>query len=110
MHGKVGTATVLTKIGKKKFMEHWKSTIRAYQVMALLTPEAPATIKIQDHAYQWIDPMLDKIVVGGCLLLNEALKLSQMFKQIFMPSFLRSRPSNLLITAKKCQMAFGHGI
>jgi hypothetical protein len=31
------TASSLTKIGKKKFMEHWKSTILASQVMALLT-------------------------------------------------------------------------
>ncbi len=38
--GEVGTAASLTKIGKKKFMECWKSTILATQVMALLTPEA----------------------------------------------------------------------
>jgi hypothetical protein len=37
---KVGTAAALTKIDKKKFMEHWKSTIFATQVMTLLTPEA----------------------------------------------------------------------
>jgi hypothetical protein len=38
--GEVGTAAALTKIDKKKFMEHWKSTIFATQVMTLLTPEA----------------------------------------------------------------------
>jgi hypothetical protein len=38
--GKVGTANALTKIGKKKFMKRWKSTILAAQVMALRTPEA----------------------------------------------------------------------
>jgi hypothetical protein len=57
-------------------MERWKSTtILSYQVMALLTPEAQATIEIQVHAYQWIDPMSNKIVVDDCLLLDEALKL-----------------------------------
>jgi hypothetical protein len=75
MCSKVGTASVLTIIGKKKFMECWKSTILSYQVMELLTPKAQATIKIQDHAYQWIDPMSDKIMEDGCMLLNEALKL-----------------------------------
>ncbi len=74
-HGKVGTATTLTKSGKKKFMERWKSTILAFQVMAMLTPNAQATIKIQENAYQWIDPLSDEIVVDGHLLLNEALKL-----------------------------------
>jgi hypothetical protein len=73
--GEVGTAAALTKTGKKKFMEHWKSTILALQVMALLTPNAQTSIKIQENAYQWIDPLSDEIVVDGCLLLNEALKL-----------------------------------
>jgi hypothetical protein len=40
------TASALTKVGKKKFMERWKSTILAHQVMALLTLEAQASIKI----------------------------------------------------------------
>ncbi len=73
--GKVGTATALTKSGKKKFMERWKSTILAFQVMTMLTPDAQTTIKIQENAYQWIDPLSDEIVVDGRLLLNEALKL-----------------------------------
>jgi hypothetical protein len=49
--GEVGTAAALTKIGKKKFMERWKSTILASQVMALLTLEAQASIKIHKNAY-----------------------------------------------------------
>jgi hypothetical protein len=48
--GIVGTAAALTKIGKKKFMERWKSTILATQVMALLTPEAHNSIKIHKKA------------------------------------------------------------
>jgi hypothetical protein len=73
--GEVGTASALTKSGKKKFMECWKSTILAFQVMAMLSPDAQATIKIQENAYQWIDPLSDEIVVDGQSLLNEALKL-----------------------------------
>jgi hypothetical protein len=51
MRSKVGTASVLTRIGKRKIMECWTSTI-LFQVMALLTPKAQAAIKFQDHAYQ----------------------------------------------------------
>ena len=65
----------LTKIGKKKFMECWKSTILASQVMALLTNKAQATIKVLENLYQWIDPISDKIVTGGHSILNETLKL-----------------------------------
>jgi hypothetical protein len=43
--------------------------------MAMLTPEGQASIKIQEKAYQWIDPLSDEIVVDGRLLLNEVLKL-----------------------------------
>ena len=43
--------------------------------MALLTPDGQASIKIRENAYQWIDPLTDEIVVDGCSLLNEALKL-----------------------------------
>ncbi len=68
--GEVGTAAALTKSGKKKFMERWKSTILAHHVMALLTPDGQASIKIRENAYQWIDPLSDEIS-----LLNEALKL-----------------------------------
>jgi hypothetical protein len=66
--GKVGTASVLIKSGKKKFMEHWKSTILAHHVMALLTPNAQATIKIQENLFQWIEspPLSNEIIVDGC--------------------------------------------
>jgi hypothetical protein len=49
--GKVGTAAALAKFGKKKFMEHWKSTILATQAMALLTPEVQNLIKIHKKAF-----------------------------------------------------------
>jgi hypothetical protein len=68
-------ASSLTKIGKKKFMEHWKSTILVSQVMAVLTNKAQATIKVLENSYQWIDPILDKIVIDGCSILYEILKL-----------------------------------
>jgi hypothetical protein len=45
-HGEVGTASTLTRSGKKKFMECWKSTILAYHIMALLTPEGQASNKL----------------------------------------------------------------
>ena len=70
----VGTAATLTKSGKKKFMELWKSTILAYHVMALLTPEGQASIKLQENTYQWTDSLSNKIVLDGCLLLNKTLK------------------------------------
>jgi hypothetical protein len=73
--GEIGVASVISKIGKKKFMERWKSSILAYQVMALLMPEAQASIKIHKKAYSWTDPSTDKIVEDGCSLLNEILKL-----------------------------------
>ncbi len=70
------TGVALTKSGKKKFMQCWKSTILTHHAMALLTPEGQASIKVRENAYQWIDPFTDEIVVDGCLLLNEALKLT----------------------------------
>ena len=48
----VGTAAALTTSGKKKFMERCKSTILAYHIMTLLTPNGQAPIKIQENAYQ----------------------------------------------------------
>ncbi len=75
VRSKVGTAAALTKISKKKIMECWKSTIVASQVMALLMPEAQASIKIHKNAYLWMDPQTDELLKDGCLLLNEALKL-----------------------------------
>jgi hypothetical protein len=62
MCGKIGTATVITKIGKTKFMERWKSLILAYQVMALLTPEAQASIKIHKKTFSWADPLRMKLL------------------------------------------------
>jgi hypothetical protein len=41
----------------------------------LLMPEAQASIKIHKKAYSWTDPLTDKIVEDGCLVLNEILKL-----------------------------------
>jgi hypothetical protein len=75
--GKVGTTAALTKISKNKFMECWKSAILATQVMALLTPEAQNSIKINKKAFQWIDPIFisDEIITDGHSLLNEVLKL-----------------------------------
>ncbi len=43
--------------------------------MALLTPDGQAAIKIRENAYQWFESLSNEIVVDGCLLLNEALKL-----------------------------------
>ncbi len=43
--------------------------------MALLTPEAQASIKIHKKVYSWTDPLTNEIVKDGCLLLNEVLKL-----------------------------------
>ncbi len=63
--GEVGTTAALTKIGKKKFMEHWKSTILATQIMTLLTSEAQILIKIHEKAFQWIDPISDEIISDG---------------------------------------------
>ncbi len=65
----------LSRSGKKKFMERWKSRILAYQVVALLTPEGQSSIKLWEKAYQWTDPLSDKIVLDGRALLNETLKL-----------------------------------
>ncbi len=76
--GEVGTANALTRVGKKKFMECWKSTIFASQVMVLLTPGAQNSIKIHKKACQWTDPISDEIITDGRSLLNEALKLMLM--------------------------------
>jgi hypothetical protein len=72
--GEVGTPAALTKIGKKKFMERWKSTILATQVMALLIPEAQNSIKIHKKAFQWIDPISDEIITDGHSLLSQVLE------------------------------------
>ncbi len=43
--GKIGTANVVSFIGRKKFLECWKSTILSHQIMEMLTPEAQIAIK-----------------------------------------------------------------
>jgi hypothetical protein len=43
--------------------------------MALLTPEAQASIKIHKDVYQWMDPQTDEPVKDGCSLLGKVLKL-----------------------------------
>jgi hypothetical protein len=73
-HGEV-KASALIKVDKKKFMEHWKSTILSHQVMALLTPEAQVSIIIHKDVYQWTDPQTDETVKNGRSLLNDVLKL-----------------------------------
>ena len=37
--GKIGTASLVTLLGCKKFLERWKSTIMSHQIMEMLTPE-----------------------------------------------------------------------
>jgi hypothetical protein len=81
-HGEIGTASAITKFGKKKFMERWKPTILSHQVMALLTPEAQASIKIHKKTYQWTDPISDEVIMDGCSLLNIVLKLMRPNVQI----------------------------
>jgi hypothetical protein len=43
--------------------------------MQLLTSEAQVGIKIHWQKFQWIDPLSNKTVNDGCLLLNEVLKM-----------------------------------
>ena len=73
--GEVGTASTLTRSDKKKVMECWMSTIHAYHVMALLTPEGQASIKLRENLYQWTDFLSKEIVLDGRSLLNKTLKL-----------------------------------
>jgi hypothetical protein len=73
--GEIGTAQAVTLIGRKKFLERWKSTILSHQVMQLLTPEAQIAIKINKKKYQWTDPLTEETIDDGRSLLNEVLKL-----------------------------------
>ena len=73
--GEIGTAQAVTLIGRKKFLERWKSTILSHQVMQLLTPEAQIAIKINKKKYQWTDPLSEETIDDGRSLLNEVLKL-----------------------------------
>jgi hypothetical protein len=107
--GKVGTANALTRIGKKKFMERWKSTILAAQVMAFLTPEAQNLIKIGKKAYQWTDPISDKILTDGHSLLNKILKIMHPDVQTNVYTELAKiktiKPSNYGLDVVKCHLA-----
>ena len=75
IRGEIGTAQAVTLIGRKKFLERWKSTILSHQVMQLLTPEAQIAIKINKKKYQWTDPLSEETIDDGRSLLNEVLKL-----------------------------------
>ena len=56
-------------------MECWKSTILASQTMSLLIPQTQSPLKVLESAYQWIDPITDKVVIDGHSILNLTLKL-----------------------------------
>ena len=43
--GKIGATNAVSFIGRKKFLECWKSTILSHQIMEMLTPEAQIAIK-----------------------------------------------------------------
>ncbi len=49
--GKIGTANAVSLIGRKKFLERWKSTILSHQVMETLTLEAQIAIKLHKSKY-----------------------------------------------------------
>jgi hypothetical protein len=72
--GEVGTAQAVTLIGRKKFLERWKSTILSHQIMQLLTPEAQIAIKINKKKYQWTDPLTEETINESHSLLNEVLR------------------------------------
>jgi hypothetical protein len=45
-HGEVGMANVVTIVGRKNFLERWKSTVSSHQIMQLLSPEVQVAIII----------------------------------------------------------------
>ena len=49
--GELGNANVVTLLGRKKFLERWKSTIMSHQIMEMLTPEAQVAIKLHKKKY-----------------------------------------------------------
>ncbi len=65
----------MTLIGQKKFLDHWKSTILAHQIMQLLIPEAQIAIKIHKKKYQWTKPLSNEMIDDGRSLVNKELKL-----------------------------------
>ncbi len=44
--GELGNANVVSLLGRKKFLERWKSTIMSHQIMEMLTPKAQVAIKL----------------------------------------------------------------
>jgi hypothetical protein len=76
------TSSALTRDGKKTFMECWKSKILSHQVMALLKPEAQASIKIHKDAYQGTDPQTYETVEDSHSPLIKALKLMRSDVQV----------------------------
>jgi hypothetical protein len=73
--GEVGTAHTVTIIGRKKFLEYWKSSIMAHQNIQFLTPKVHVGIKIHKKKFQWTDPLPNKTINDGRSLLNEVLKM-----------------------------------
>jgi hypothetical protein len=73
--GEIGTASAVTVLGRKKFLECWKSTILSHQIMEMLTPEAQIAIKLHKNKYQWVDPLPNETIDDGCSLLSKVLKL-----------------------------------
>ena len=73
--GEVGTANAVTIIGRKKFLERWKSTIMSHQIMSMLNPEAQIAIKLHKNKYQWVDPLPNETIDDGRSFLNEVFKL-----------------------------------
>jgi hypothetical protein len=73
--GKLGTANAVMIIGRKKFLERWKSTIMSHQIMQLLTPEGQLAIKIHKKQFQWTNPLSNETINDGCSLLHQVLKL-----------------------------------
>ena len=73
--GELGAANSVTLLGRKKFLERWKSTIMSHQIMEMLTPEAQVAIKLHKSKFQWIDPLPNETIDDGRSLLNEVLRL-----------------------------------
>ncbi len=63
--GELGNANIVTLLGRKKFLECWKSKIMSHQIMEMLTPEAQVSIKLHKKKYQWIDPLANETIDDG---------------------------------------------
>ena len=73
--GEIDSTNAVTLLGRKKFLERWKSTIMSHQIMEMLTPEAQVAIKLQKNKYQGVDPLPNETIGDGHSLLNKVLKL-----------------------------------